>query len=95
MSVPATAMSPAVGSLCVSRSSRGGPRFTMAVRSNVNVSVAPILTKLQKECATPLPVLRNVANAMTADMRAGLVVDGGGEFKMILSYVDTLPTGYA
>lgn len=93
MSVTATAMSPAVGSLCVSRSSRGGPRFTMAVRSNVNVSVAPILTKLQKECATPLPVLRNVANAMTADMRAGLVVDGGGELKMILSYVDTLPTG--
>lgn len=93
MFVTATAMLPAVGSLCISRSPRGGPRFTMAVRSNVNVSVAPILTKLQKECAAPLPVLRNVADAMTADMRAGLVVDGGGELKMILSYVDALPTG--
>lgn len=31
---------------------------------------------------------------MTDDMRAGLAVDGGGDLKMILSYVDTLPSGY-
>lgn len=64
----------------------------MVVRSSA-VSVAPILTHLQKQCATPLPVLRHVADAMAADMRAGLDVDGGSDLKMILSYVDTFPTG--
>lgn len=65
----------------------------MAVRSGA-LSVAPILTNLQKDCATPLPVLRHVADAMEADMLAGLAVDGGSDLKMILSYVDSLPSGY-
>ena len=65
----------------------------MDVRSSA-ISVAPILTKLQKDCATSLPVLRHVADSMTADMRAGLAVDGVSDLKMILSYVDSLPTGY-
>lgn len=69
------------------------PQITMAIRSNV-VSVGSILTKLQTECATPLPVLRHVADAMSADMRAGLAADGGSDLKMILSYVDSLPNGY-
>lgn len=30
---------------------------------------------------------------MATDMRAGLAVDGGSDLKMILSYVDSLPTG--
>ncbi|KAL0553376.1 hypothetical protein IC582_007270 [Cucumis melo] len=68
------------------------PRFTMAVGSKA-VSVSPILTKFQKDCETPLPVLRHVADAMANDMRAGLAVDGGSDLKMILSYVDTLPSG--
>lgn len=65
----------------------------MAVRSGTVSSVTQILTKLQKECATPLPVLRHVADSMGNDMRAGLAVDGASDLKMILSYVDTLPTG--
>lgn len=69
------------------------PRVTMALRSNV-VSVGSILTKLQQDCATPLPIIRHVADSMTADMRAGLAVDGGSNLKMILSYVDSLPSGY-
>ena len=64
----------------------------MTVRSTA-VSVTPLVTKLRKECATPLPLLRHVADAMAADMRAGLAVDGGSDLKMILSYVDSLPTG--
>ncbi|XP_076949250.1 hexokinase-2, chloroplastic-like [Bidens hawaiensis] len=71
------------------------PRVTMVLRSTVSTAAAlPILTKLQHDCATPLPLLRNIAGAMAADMRAGLAVDGGGELKMILSYVDSLPTGH-
>ncbi|KAF6164803.1 hypothetical protein GIB67_015981 [Kingdonia uniflora] len=64
----------------------------MAVRSTGTI-VTPILIDLQKSCATPLPVLRHVADAMTDDMRAGLVCDGGSDLKMILSYVNSLPTG--
>lgn len=45
-------------------------------------------------CQTPLSVLRHVADAMSADMRAGLAVESGGDLQMILSYVDALPTGY-
>ncbi|KAF2310105.1 hypothetical protein GH714_006558 [Hevea brasiliensis] len=84
----------AVGSLYVSRSRsrRGVPPIRMTVRSNI-VSVAPFLTKLQRDSATPLPVLRYVADAMTTDMRAGLATDGGSDLKMILSYVDCLPSG--
>ncbi|XP_019156544.1 PREDICTED: hexokinase-2, chloroplastic-like isoform X1 [Ipomoea nil] len=69
------------------------PREIVAVRCSLNYGVAAILTKLQKDCATPLPVLRHVADAMAADMRAGISVDGGSDLKMIPSYVDTLPTG--
>ncbi|MCL7041166.1 hypothetical protein MKW94_009083 [Papaver nudicaule] len=69
----------------------------MAVRSSnsnsLSVSTTPILTNLQHNCATPLPLLRHVADSMADDMRAGLAVDGGSSLKMILTYVDSLPTG--
>lgn len=96
MTVPAA--SAAIGSLCFPRSRIRGSAFLprMAIRSGGSStlsSVTQILTNLQKECATPLPVLRHVADSMGNDMRAGLAVDGGSDLKMILSYVDTLPTG--
>ncbi|KAI7727984.1 hypothetical protein M8C21_018253 [Ambrosia artemisiifolia] len=73
------------------------PRVTMLLRpttvSSTTAASVPILTKLQKDCATPVPVLRNIADNMAADMRAGLAVDGGSDLKMILSFVDSLPTG--
>ncbi|KAG6513828.1 hypothetical protein ZIOFF_024165 [Zingiber officinale] len=56
-------------------------------------AVAPILRDLKMKCDTPLPVLRHVADSMSADMRAGLATNGGSDLKMILSYVDSLPTG--
>ncbi|XP_026432942.1 hexokinase-2, chloroplastic-like isoform X1 [Papaver somniferum] len=69
----------------------------MAVRSSnsysLSVSTTSILTNLQNNCATPLPILRHVADSMADDMRAGLAVDGGSSLKMILSYVNSLPTG--
>ncbi|CAB4296170.1 unnamed protein product [Prunus armeniaca] len=94
MSVAAT--SPAVGSFYLRRRSPSTamsmPRSRMAVRSAA-VSVTPLLTKLHNDSATPLPLLRHVAEAMAADMRAGLAVEGGSDLKMILSYVDSLPSG--
>ncbi|CAO2833868.1 unnamed protein product [Amaranthus hypochondriacus] len=87
-----------LGSISIPRGSkiRGSmiqPRMTVRSGSGTISPVTQILTKLQKECATPLPVLRHVADSMGNDMRAGLAVDGGSDLKMILSYVDTLPTG--
>ncbi|XP_077221261.1 hexokinase 3 [Tasmannia lanceolata] len=76
-----------VGSFSPGRSARYRPRFT--VRSSV-----PIVTHLKNKCATPLPILRHVADAMASDMRSGLVSDGGSDLKMILSYVDSLPSGH-
>ncbi|KAI4388478.1 hypothetical protein MLD38_000801 [Melastoma candidum] len=82
----------ALGSPSFRRSASGMPRIRMFARP-VPVSVGPMLRELKKECDTPVPVLRRVAEAMAADMRAGLAVDGGSDLKMILSYVHSLPTG--
>ncbi|MCL7026260.1 hypothetical protein MKW94_016379 [Papaver nudicaule] len=52
-----------------------------------------ILRQLRLDCAIHLGVLSNVANSMIAQMEDGLTVNGRGEIKMLLSYVNTLPTG--
>ncbi|KAE9600147.1 putative phosphotransferase with an alcohol group as acceptor [Lupinus albus] len=74
---------------------RSTPQLTMVLRSDHKVSVDPItiLTKLKHECATPAPLLQQVADAMCAQMRAGLAADGGSGLPMIPTYVHDLPTG--
>ncbi|KAL9330450.1 hypothetical protein ACSQ67_000060 [Phaseolus vulgaris] len=69
--------------------------FMVALRSDVSVTPTRILTKLKHECATPLPLLQQVAKAMSDDMRAGLglgLVPEPG-LPMIPTYVENLPTG--
>ncbi|KAJ1382572.1 Hexokinase, binding site [Sesbania bispinosa] len=91
--IVSAAATSAVGSF-ISRSRQRRRRLTMALRSDA-VSVGPtkMLTKLKHECATPLPLLQQVAHAMSAEMRAGLADDGGPGLPMIPTYVDNLPTG--
>ncbi|CAL9218020.1 unnamed protein product [Arabidopsis halleri] len=84
-------VTPTIGSFTFS-SRRSNYIVMSAVRSN-SASTCPVLTKFQKDCATPTPYLRNVANAIADDMRAGLAVEGGGDLDMILTYVDALPSG--
>jgi hexokinase len=55
--------------------------------------VREILAEIEKKCATPAATLRQVADAMAVEMHAGLASDGGSKLKMLLSYVDNLPTG--
>ncbi|KAK1677044.1 hypothetical protein QYE76_037892 [Lolium multiflorum] len=90
-------MSAAVGSpfpaVAVAQHRRRGRAAAVQVRSSALAAAAPILDDLRLRCATPLPLLRHVADAMAADMRAGLAADGAGELKMIPSYVYSLPTG--
>ncbi|GER51385.1 hexokinase [Striga asiatica] len=52
-----------------------------------------ILRELEEKCAAPTAKLRQVADAMTVEMHAGLASEGGSKLKMLISYVDNLPTG--
>ncbi|MCL7044198.1 hypothetical protein MKW94_005623 [Papaver nudicaule] len=60
--------------------------------SSDTISENLILENLQNECATPIDVLNGVAGSMIAHMKAGLNVDGARDLKMLLSYVNSLPT---
>lgn len=52
-----------------------------------------IVTEFEEKCATPIGKLRQVADAMTVEMHAGLASEGGSKLKMLISYVDSLPKG--
>ncbi|KAI3737665.1 hypothetical protein L2E82_27675 [Cichorium intybus] len=61
--------------------------------SNRCVTAADILKELEEKCATPVSKLRQISDAMTVEMHAGLASEGGSKLKMLISYVDNLPTG--
>ncbi|XWS69943.1 hypothetical protein CRYUN_Cryun03dG0006800 [Craigia yunnanensis] len=52
-----------------------------------------ILKEFEEKCGTPISKLKQVADAMTVEMHAGLASEGGSKLKMIISYADNLPTG--
>ncbi|KAK0595609.1 hypothetical protein LWI29_008336 [Acer saccharum] len=52
-----------------------------------------IVKEFEEKCGTPAAKLKLVADAMTVEMHAGLASEGGSKLKMIISYVDNLPTG--
>ncbi|XP_057735704.1 hexokinase-2-like [Arachis stenosperma] len=52
-----------------------------------------IVKEVEEKCATPIAKLRQVADAMTVEMHAGLASEGGSKLKMLITYVDNLPTG--
>lgn len=55
--------------------------------------VEALLKDFEEKCATPVGKLKQVADAMTVEMHAGLASEGGSKLKMLISYVDNLPTG--
>lgn len=55
---------------------------------------AAILKEFEEKCGTHSSKLKQVADAMTVEMHAGLASEGGSKLKMLISYVDNLPTGY-
>ncbi|MCO5569411.1 hypothetical protein L7F22_023123 [Adiantum nelumboides] len=61
-------------------------------RKNWNRTLT-ILQEFQNETSTSLFHLRQILDAMTVEMHAGLASEGGSKLKMLLSYVDNLPTG--
>ncbi|XP_073262367.1 hexokinase-1 isoform X2 [Populus alba] len=52
-----------------------------------------ILREFEENCGTPIGKLRQVADAMAVEMHAGLASEGGSKLKMLISYVDNLPSG--
>lgn len=61
--------------------------------SSGRVKAMEIVKDFEEDCATSFSKLKHVADAMTVEMHAGLASDGGSKLKMLISYVDNLPTG--
>ena len=77
---------------------RGSPRtVTMSMQKLRRVQVQRadrLVHELRLASATPLPLLRQVADALVEEMCAGLEREGGSEqLKMLPSYVENLPSG--
>lgn len=53
-----------------------------------------VLQEFRNSCATPLSLLREVAQGMATEMHAGLASPGTRALKMLPTFVDKLPTGY-
>ncbi|XP_074563849.1 hexokinase-2-like [Curcuma longa] len=80
----ATAAAVAVMTLVVRHRRRINGRWARA---------AAVLKELEEQCATPIEKLKEVADAMTKEMHAGLESEDGSMLKMLVSFVDRLPTG--
>lgn len=52
-----------------------------------------LVKEFEEKCGTPEAKLKQVADAMTVEMHAGLASEGGSKLKMLISFVDNLPTG--
>ncbi|GLU14421.1 hypothetical protein SLE2022_309930 [Rubroshorea leprosula] len=74
----------AVAAVVVHRKMREAARWTRAMK---------IVKEFEEKCETPIGKLKLVADAMTVEMHAGLASEGGSKLKMLISYVDKLPTG--
>ncbi|KAJ8644891.1 hypothetical protein MRB53_006639 [Persea americana] len=57
------------------------------------VRAAAIVGEFRRGCGASTEKLRQVAEAMMEEMNKGLASEGGRKLKMIISHVDTLPTG--
>ena len=54
---------------------------------------APVIEEVEHSLSTPTALLRGIADAMVVEMERGLRADPHAPLKMLISYVDNLPTG--
>ncbi|RCV16876.1 hypothetical protein SEVIR_3G178000v4 [Setaria viridis] len=54
---------------------------------------AAVIEEVERSLATPTALLRSIADAMVTEMERGLRADIHAQLKMLISYVDNLPTG--
>ncbi|KAF5176377.1 Hexokinase-1 [Thalictrum thalictroides] len=74
----------AVAALIIQRRMKNSARWAKAME---------IFNEFEKKCETPIERLNLVADAMLDEMNAGLASENGNQLKMLISYVDNLPTG--
>ncbi|KAE9612861.1 putative hexokinase [Lupinus albus] len=55
--------------------------------------VMNVLRELEEGCDTRVERLKQVVDAMAVEMHAGLASEGGSKLKMLLTFVDNLPSG--
>lgn len=56
--------------------------------------VLGVLKELEEGCDTPGARLKQVVDAVAVEMHAGLASEGGSKLRMLLTFVDNLPSGY-
>ena len=54
---------------------------------------AAVIEGVERSLSTPTALLRSIADAMVSEMERGLRGDIHSQLKMLISYVDNLPTG--
>ncbi|KAG2618022.1 hypothetical protein PVAP13_3NG258140 [Panicum virgatum] len=54
---------------------------------------AAVIEEVERSLSTPTALLRSIADAMVSEMERGLRGDIHSQLKMLISYVDNLPTG--
>ena len=54
---------------------------------------AAMIEEVEQAFSTPAALLRGIADAMVVEMERGLRTDPHAPLKMLISYVDNLPTG--
>jgi hexokinase len=64
----------------------------LAVAERKRVAAA-VIEEVERSLATPTALLRSIADAMVVEMERGLRGDIPACLKMLISYVDNLPTG--
>ncbi|OWM69171.1 hypothetical protein CDL15_Pgr025358 [Punica granatum] len=55
--------------------------------------VIDVLKELEEGCDTPVGRLKQVVDAVAVEMHAGLASEGGSKLRMLLTFVDNLPSG--
>lgn len=55
--------------------------------------VAAVIEEVERTLATPTALLRGISDALVVEMERGLRGDIHSQLKMLISYVDNLPTG--
>ncbi|XP_072982317.1 hexokinase-3-like isoform X1 [Typha latifolia] len=73
-----------VAAVLVRRRARRWMRWRRAVE---------LLAEFEEGCETTPGRLRQVVDAMTVEMHAGLASDGGSKLRMLLTFIDSLPDG--
>ncbi|EEE55981.1 hypothetical protein OsJ_04720 [Oryza sativa Japonica Group] len=84
VAVGCAAVTCAIAAALVARRASARARWRRAVA---------LLREFEEGCATPPARLRQVVDAMVVEMHAGLASDGGSKLKMLLTFVDALPSG--